>query len=166
MKKKIFLWLALVVTVASLASCGETSTPSGEQQPMEQIASSEPEAADAGALGDYHVAVKQATFGKDYEGNPMVVVNYDFTNNSDESCAAIWAVNMQAFQNGIQLETAIAMDDKVYNAETAQKEIKPGVTLENCQAAFVLSDSSTVSVEVTEFISLGDEMLIKDFAVE
>ncbi len=177
MKKKALLALALSLIVMSLAACGTTpdtqkaKTPSNqptqaEKAPETPAAPEAPTETDNGDLGAYHVAIKEAVFGKDYEGNPMIVVDYDFTNNSENDATALFAVNIQAFQNGVELETAITMDDSVYNVETAQKQIKPSVTLEKCQSAFVLSDTSPVTIEVSELITLDDKKLVKTFEVK
>ena len=61
---------------------------------------------------------------------------------------------------------AIAMDESSYDAGIAQKEIKSGVTLENCQAAYVLESDSPVEFEVSELISFSDEHLEKTFEVQ
>lgn len=177
MKKKTLLALVLSLIVMGLAACGSTPDSQKTETTGEDSAQSDkiqdtpakpetPEETDNGDLGAYHVAIKEAAFGKDYENKSMIVVDYDFTNNSDSDTAALYAINMKAFQNGIQLETAIVMDNKVYDAGVAQKEIKPGVTLEKCQSAFVLSDNSPVTVEMTEIFSFDDKKLVKTFTVE
>lgn len=177
MKKKALFALVLSLIVLSLSGCGETPDAQKAETPSNQPAQAEkapetpadseaPVETDNGDLGLYHIAIKEAAFGKDYEGNPMIVVDYDFTNNSESDAAALFSINMQAFQNGIELETAITMDDSVYNAATAQKQIKSGVTLEKCQSAFVLSDTSPVTIEVSELITLDDKKLVKTFEVK
>ena len=80
--------------------------------------------------------------------------------------AALWALNTEAFQDGVELETAIVLDDDVYDVGRAQKEIKAGVTLEDCQCAFVLEGDSDVEFEMSELISFGSNTLTKTFKVE
>lgn len=145
-----------------------SDTPDVAEAETESTASdtTETAAADAGNLGDYYVTIKDCAFGEDYEGNKIIVVNYDFTNNSDETVSALLALNPTAFQDGVELEMAITMDDSVYNAGTAQKDIQSGVTLENCQAAYVLTSDSPVEFEVTEFIPMDDTKLTKTFEVQ
>ncbi len=173
MKKRMICAVFTAMMALSLAACGGESQPKSnassaeKSQPESSAVTSEeqPSIADAGDLGDYHVVIKDAAFGQDYEGNPMIVVNYDFTNNSAENATPLWAVGTKAFQDGVELETAIAMDDTVYNAATAQKEIQPGVTIENCQIAYVLTSTSPVEFEASELISLSDDKLTKTFEV-
>ena len=90
---------------------------------------------------------------KDYEGKDMVVINYDFTNNSEDTMSALVGIYMQAFQDGVQLDTAMVLDDSVYDAGIAQKDIKPGTTLEGCQNAFVLTSDSPVEIEVSDMFN-------------
>ena len=66
----------------------------------------------------------------------------------------------------MELETAFVMDDTVYDAGIGQKEIKPGVTLEDCQDAYILESESPVEFEVSELISFSDEKLEKTFDVQ
>ena len=176
MRKRRLLAVFMTFFALSLAGCGGTETQRAAQSTTEQTAvqeeqtAQEPEEptapADSGDLGDYHVTIGDVTYGEDYEGEKVVVVHYDFTNNASEAKAALFAINVKAFQDGVELETALVADDTVYDAAIAQKEIKSGVTLEDCQAAFVLSGTSDIEVEVTEFISFSDEKLVKTFKVQ
>lgn len=171
MKKK---FLAMVfASFMLLSACGGnttdqqagTSTDTGTDTSAEETQAEEtPQLADSGAVGDYDVTIGDCAFGEDYEGNKMIVVNYDFTNNSDEAIMPLIGVTMQAFQDGIELELAIAMDDSVYDAAIGQKEVKPGATLTGCQNAYVLTSDSPVEVEVSE--TFGDVVLTKTFEVQ
>lgn len=175
MKKVITLILALALA-AGLAACGE---PAGEtsqapastapestapaEQPSEapsEDPSEEPSEEPAGntaTLGDYTVTIKGAALGEDYQGAPMLVVIYDWTNNSDDTTMALTAVSCSAFQGGVGLETAISLDADVYDANLGLTEVRPGTTLE-VQSAFVLRDTETpVEVEITEWITFDDD---------
>ncbi|MCR5666960.1 MAG: DUF5067 domain-containing protein [Eubacterium sp.] len=175
MKTKIFSLLVITVMAFSLTACGGTteSTDTGssaETQTQEEADASEEseeteEATDEGDLGDYYVKIGKASFTKDYEGNKVIVINFDFTNNSEEKASAMWSLGYTAFQNGVELETAI-VDDDSYDLDKADKEIKTGVTLEKCQVAYVLEDDSPVEFEVSELVSLSDDTLTKTFEVK
>lgn len=174
MKKRILAAVFACFMALALTACGESesqgSSPTQSNAAASQGAASDTSkddtAADAGDLGDFHAAIKDCTFGEDYEGNRMIVIHYDFTNNSADSATALWSLSTKAYQDGVELETAIALDDSVYNAGTAQKEIKPGVTLEDCQVAYTLTSSSPVEFEMAEFVSFSDEKLEKVFNVQ
>lgn len=171
MKKRLLALIFAALMAASLTACGgDTSTSGGDStggdtaETEEQPEQAEPETTDSGSVGDYDVTIGDCAFGEDYEGNKMIVVNYDFTNNSDEAIMPLVGVTMKAFQDGVELEMAIAMDANVYDAGIAQKEVKPGASLAGCQNAYVLTSESPVEVEVSPMI--GDVVLTKTFEVQ
>ena len=154
------LVVALAAAVAAplaLTACGggasepqaDAGAPAGEQA---QEAEPEEEA----PASDYAVTIDGSTVTTDYEGNPAMVIDFSFTNNSDEATSFAVACSQKAFQNGVQLETAIVMDEDLGNGYMA--EIKPGATTQ-ARLAFSLTDESEVTVEVSELFSLDDTIL-------
>ena len=152
------LVVALAVAVAApltLTACGGgASEPQADAEtaPEEQAREAEPEEA---PQSKYAVTIDGSTVTTDYEGNPAMIVDFTFTNNSDEATSFAVACSQKAFQNGVQLETAIVMDD-LGNGYMA--EIKPGATTQ-ARLAFSLADESDVTVEVGELFSLDDTIL-------
>lgn len=117
----------------------------------------------SGDLGAYHVEIKSAKLAEDYDGNPAIIVTYSWTNNSDETTSAMVSIGEKAFQDGVQLDTAFIMDSTAFDADSGMKEIRPGTTID-VQCAFLLtSETSTVEVELTEWISFSDDMVTMDF---
>ena len=130
----------------------------------EESANSEPEQpADDNMIdlntGDYTVKYTGHAVGNDYEGNPCLIVYYDFTNNSFENASSAVSVHMKAFQNGVQCETAIFMEENEAMSNY-MKDIQPGTTL-NIGQCYSLSDMSPVTLEASELITLDD---LKDTA--
>ncbi len=186
MKNRVIALLIMASMCISMMACGSSSVGSSSditttektaeqvteeaveepEDTAEEVEEATPASGDEGDLGDYHIKIQDATFGEDYQGNPMIVVHYDFTNNSDEAKAALFAVSTKAYQDGVELEVAMAMDESVYDAGIAQKDIKPGVTIEDCQIAYTMTSDSPVEFEVTEFISFNDDKLEKTFDVQ
>ena len=181
MKKRILALMLGAAVVLSLAACGAsgggTETEPGnssevsEQVPSEQVP--EPSAnenggegaqtAGSGDLGDYHVEIKGASLAKDYEGKSAIVITYAWTNNSDDTTSAMVAVGEKAFQDGVQLESAIIVGDDSYEAGTSMKEVRPGTTID-VQCAYILtSETSVVEFELTEWISFSDDMVTMNF---
>ena len=116
-----------------------------------------------GAIGEYYVSIGDCSFTTDYKGNKVIVINYDFTNNSSETVAPIWEIRGIAFQDGVQLETAIVLNNSVYDAGIEQKSIRPGITLTGCQVAYVLTSDSPVEFEMGALF--GNSVLKKTFHV-
>lgn len=175
MKKRTLTLIFAAFMVLSLTACGGDSSTSGtdsasgdtpveaqqEETPEEPA---EPETTDSGAVGDYDVTIGDCAFTTDIDGNNAIIVNYDFTNNSDEDIAPFVGISMTAFQDGVQLEAAFVMDTTVYDAGIGQKQLKPGASLTGCQNAYVLTSTSPVEVEVGPLF--GDPVLFKTFDVQ
>ena len=105
-------------------------------------------------IGDYVVTVQSIGKGTDYEGNNILVINYDFTNNSDTEQMASFAVNFTAYQNGIETDSFLMSDD--IDLGIGQKKIKPGTTITGVQTGAVLEDDSVLTIELDELISFDD----------
>ena len=170
MKRKLVMIMASAMLMAMLTACGssgDTGANNTTDAGSAQTAQQETPKADAapvseGDLGDYHVKILDAETGlNDYDGNPVIGVKYEYTNNGDENMMFEAAVNAQAFQDGVQLDPAF-MGDFSAEYENSSKEIKTGTTL-TCELYYVLTSDSDVEVEVTELISLDNAKLVKKF---
>lgn len=117
----------------------------------------------AGMVDDYEVKINDCFFEKDYEGNDMIVICYDFKNNSDENATPTWDIMTKAFQDGVSLEVAFSGDNSNYDAGIAQKELQPGASIENCQIAYTMTSKSPVEFEIGPIF--GDSVLFKTFEV-
>lgn len=160
-------FMAFTVTACSSeggdSAGNENDNGTGDEQEQQQ--EEEPEVLDAGDLGDFYVAIGDCAFATDYDGNPVIIVNYDFTNNSDETVSPSIALLASAFQDGIELETAFVVDESVYDGSVDDLEVRPGATLTGCQSALELTSQSPVEFEIEEFLGDG-EVLMKTFEVQ
>lgn len=182
-KKKIKWWMiaiAVVVLLLMMKACfGSSSSENGaaanhvsnseKADTSEKGSNNEVEKGvmkNKGTLGDYEVEILSAKKTKDYDGKPAIIIDYQFTNNSDEATSFMVALIDKAFQDGIELESAIVVNTKVYDADESMKDIKPGKSLK-VQQAFLLNDSKTpVEVEVSELISFSNEKVVKTFELQ
>jgi hypothetical protein len=121
-------------------------------------------AAQESPKSDFDVKIEGAAFTSDYDGKPVIVVSFAFTNNSDEAESFMFAVNAQAFQGGIELSDMVfGLDD--IDSSLTMADIQPGVTVA-IQQPYLLRDNSTVTVEVREAFSFSDAMLTsQEFSV-
>lgn len=156
------VFFALVVNAADKAF-GDDKPASSQQQASEE--SSEKAAGDDAADADYVVTIDGASQTKDYDGKSVLVVDFTFTNNSADEANFMFAASAQAFQDGVELEDAIFVDDK-YDTQNAMKDIKPGKSIP-VQWGYVLDGKTDVTVEVSELLSFDDAKLAtKTFAVK
>ncbi len=167
---KRLVFATLVCIPLAFAACGggdEADSKKAAQQEQKGGQDEVPKKAPAssGDIGDYSFSINNYTLTSDYDGNPAIIVDFDFTNNGEETTSFMSAAHAKAFQDGVQLEVALIMNADVYNSENSMKEIKTGATL-NVQEAWVLtSESSPVEVELEEFLSFSDEKLEKTFEI-
>lgn len=140
------------VLAMAITGCSSDSSDSGDggQEP-EQAGQSQA----AAASSDYVVEIGGSTLGEDYEGNPVLIVDFTWTNNSDKAATFLVSIDAAAFQDGVELETAIGSG---IDSMDTMKEIKPGAT-QSVQCAYVLDGQSDVTIECTELISFDDTIL-------
>lgn len=127
-------------TSTVVLSTGETPDPSDSQGVQ---------------IGNYAVSILGAKLANDYEGNPAIIITCEWTNNSTETVSALTAFTQQAFQNGVQLESALMLADSGFDPQI-MTSLRPGAST-TIQYAFTLRDStSAVEFELTEFLALTD----------
>lgn len=165
MKKTLSLLLSVCVVLSffvfAVASSSDDDTTEAKTQAGDTVTTAAPSNSE---LGDYKVEIKSSRLTKDYEGKPVIVITYGFTNNSSDASSFAFSVEDGAFQNGIGLsESMFLKDNDPYNSENQLKDIKKGATLD-VEVAYKLNDSTTdVVVEVTELISFDDAKITKTF---
>lgn len=188
MKKKIIALLLAGAVALSLCSCGDagqepgsdppdkaqesvsapTATePTVSTEPTVEPSPSSPEPApvetleESGTIGDYSVEIHDCELSQDYSGAAAAVVSYTFTNNGAETVSGMSALSDRAYQNGVQLDTAVITGQNI--VEDQMKDIKTGASIE-LKAAFLLtSDTAPVEFEISKLMDLSGEKLGKTF---
>jgi len=107
--------------------------------------------------GDYAVTIDRTHKANDYEGHPVLVVDYTFTNNGDDDANFLVAVTATAFQDGVELEDAI-LENSSKAAGNTMKDIKPGKSIK-VEEAYVLDGKKDVTIEVSGSFALDDEKI-------
>lgn len=120
-----------------------------------QAAGETAQAEQSAPASDYAVTIDDGRLAEDYEGNPVIVVTYTFTNNSEDATSFGVALRPQVFQNGVELSTAIGSD---WDSEKYLSDVKPGSS-STVEIGYSLEGDSDVTVEVTELISFNDTVL-------
>lgn len=170
MKKTSIIVTILLLAVFFLfaAGSGEDTTDAGSndvQQQKDTVATTEP--APEGALGNYAVVIDSCRLAESYDGKPVVIVKYIFTNVSGDNPTAFYiAFEDDVYQNGVGLNEAYVLDDSAnYSSDNQTKEIKAGATIE-VEVAYELNDTtSDIEIEVSELISWNDDKVTKTFAL-
>lgn len=158
---------------ALLASSDETKTFTLEEETLSyevgalgetwtaqlQQTSSTPAAAPAAeepSTSDVAVTIGGASFSEDYEGAPVIVVDFEFTNGSEETTNFMTSTQPQAFQGGVELDSYAYVED--IDSGATMTDLKPGASI-SVQVPFTLRDESPVTVEVSELFSLDGSLL-------
>lgn len=157
MKRKLSLFILIVVLACLFCGCPDSTEDQGNGSVNGGSTSN---------LGDYNVVISSCRLAEDYEGAPVVIVKYLFTNNSDEAEAFMWAISENVYQAGVGLNEAYFLDDSAnYSADNQSKEIMQGVTLA-VEVAYKLNDTTTpIDVECKELISFSNKKITKRFTL-
>lgn len=169
MKKIVLIGIGILVVGGALANLGSDSKakPKAEKETTtskvrEKQESEAPKPTDSGDLGDYHVAIKEMTLAKDYNGDDVGVIEYEFTNNSEKNAMFLTSITTKAFQNGVSLELAVMLESGYVDSMT---EIQPGTTL-NLKVPYKLADTTApITVEATKLFS-DKVKLTKEFILQ
>lgn len=163
---KLFLAVLLVAVFAIFGVA--SSSEEADEQTSTGTETAQVETAEADTnLGKYSVTIDSCRMAQDYEGKPVVIVKYNFTNVSDENPAAFYiAFDDNAYQGGVGLnESDLLPDSANYSSDNQMKEIKQGATLA-VEVAYTLNDTTTdVEVEVEELFSFDDKKITKVFTI-
>lgn len=162
MKKiKLLLSVLLILTFVFFA------LGSGEDTSSDQGKGSANGAAEEGTIGDYTVVIDSCRLAKNYEGKPVVIVKYIYTNVADDNATSFSvAFDETVYQNGVGLNETYVLDDSAnYSMDNQTKEIKKGASLD-VEVAYELNDTTTdIEVEVEELFSFNDTTITKTFSI-
>lgn len=179
MKRIIAMLMVAALTLCfcmMLTGCDEDSpvisqekeTTSNETQTATNETVAKPEETDAN-LGDYNVEISGCRLAKDFEGNDIVIVKYNFANVKDDDPASFsFAIEDNVYQDGVGLNQCYFADESAdYSSDNSLKEIKKGASIE-VEVAYELNDSTTdIEVEVKELVSFFDDTVItKTFSLQ
>lgn len=151
--KKLLLALAALTLTLSLASCDlETQQGTGEGTDDPITVSSQEE-----TPKDMDIKILGTTLGKDYGGDPILIVEYEFTNNTDEAKSFMFLCQDKAYQNGVECSSTVISDE--IDTQQQLNDVKPGVPYQ-LKVGYALQDKTNpVEIEITELI--GDEVFLK-----
>ena len=178
-------WVSLLLVLAVICSFGlfalgsssddsdsgsqDKTTNQGNANATEEADSTEATEAteDNTRLGDYSVEIKSFRLAKAYDGKPVVIVTYTFTNVDDDEASAFYlTIKDTVYQNGVGLNEALFLADSAkYSSDNQTKEIKKGASLD-VEVAYELNDTTTdIEVEVSKLISFDKKVLKKTFKI-
>lgn len=137
----------------TLGACGSSNSSKGADAGSSGGESKKAESAPSSTVA---VTIDGVQMGSDYQGSPCAIVNYTFTNVSDEDAQSFMvACREEVYQNGVQCETAMCRD---IDSSANMTKVKAGNSVQ-VQKAYKLQDSSNLEVNVYPLISFDKKPL-------
>ena len=96
------------------------------------------------------IKINSTFLSKDWSGNTVLVIEYNWTNTSNDAASFLLSTTRKCFQNGIECEKAYFCDD--VDSGEKMKEVMPGYSL-TVREAYVLNDMSDVTLQCSKFLS-------------
>lgn len=179
--KKILAVTALTVAVVALPACGKEVTDedfskafdkavseldsefsiaeSSESSSEKESDESSEEVTEAAEEQEFAFEIESTSLGKDYDDADVLIVKYNFTNNSDKPTSFTFACQDKAFQGGIECDsTVIGCDD--IDAQEQLNDIQPGKTY-TVTVGYHISDLSK-PVDITVTSLFDDETFLEE----
>lgn len=119
---------------------------------------------DAGTVGDYYVEISSYRLFTDTDGKPVIFVTYNYTNNSEDEQSFAMSVNTRLYQNDVQLEDGVILEESEYDSEVEWKDIAPGETISVEYPHYLIDTTTPVRVEVTN-IFFENEIIVRTFDI-
>lgn len=132
-------------TPAATESTTEAA-PGEAEKPAEPAIEEEPAAPHALEIGKevqvgaYSITVTKLEIVKDWEGNEVLKITYDWKNNSGEANSPSWSVLVRGFQDGVETDWSYTSDH--IDLEKKLKEAKPGASITGVEDGIGIADMS------------------------
>ncbi|RYQ12504.1 hypothetical protein PG2093B_0080 [Bifidobacterium pseudolongum subsp. globosum] len=161
--------LAVVITLSMQASFSKaideaTGSSSSSASSSNGAKSGQAKQDKEGDLDDMHVNIVSAVkSANDFQGEPTVLVTYEWKNTTDKNNSFMVLADAKAFQNGQELQTATySMDTEPegYEDGSAYADVQPGA-MGKATIGYVLKDDSPVTIDVTDLFSLKDDKMVE-----
>lgn len=160
MKRKIAMLLLATGLTMSVVGCGDTAESESNEPKTEASKPSETKKEDKPITGKVDkVSVdcaegtltykKHEVINDEYDGSPLLLVYFDYTNKKEETSYSQMTFNAQVFQNGVECDTYF--NDLENEALTnSTKEIQKDTTLEIAYMFKLQDNTNPVTLKVTD----------------
>ena len=165
--KRILAGICALTIIAALSACTTETTDSESSKVESSAAESKEESAESSEesseeeteAAEFVFAINSTSLGKDYEDKDVLIIKYDFTNNSNEATSFTFACQDTVFQDGIECDsTVIGCDD--IDSQEQLNDIQPGKTYTVTIGYHISDTSKPVDVVVTDLF--GKETLLEE----
>lgn len=140
--KKYLSIVCAIAMLASLTGCGSSGS-SSKSSSKSSVTSDEKK--------NDTISIKNYRLSTDRKNNPVLIVDYEFRNNTDEVKTFSSLFYDKAFQNGVKCKS-ITLGNKSFDSNAADTEVLPGYTY-TVNQAYYITDNSDVLIMVTDYFN-------------
>lgn len=136
-------------------SSAEDAVDTSASADADKTVSSSEEETGEGDTGNFHVKIKNAVKATDEDGNPAIVITYEWTNNSEETTNVMSSMYEQAFQDGVEMDVGY-VDSEKYDLFSNLTDVRPGTTID-ISTAFAMTSDSVVEFEICDYENMIED---------
>ena len=111
----------------------------------------------AAEIDGYAVSINSYNIAEGRHGEKVLILNMGYTNNSDAASPFYSAIDVTAFQDGIELEEAYALNPSTMDNSNNYVKVMPGVGVGVAEGFVLSSETSPVDIEIKAMFSFNDE---------
>ena len=162
-KRGWFIGLVVILVIGMFGS--STEDTSTEDDVVENSGNTTTDSESAGVdetnmkvvSDEWELNLLDAAIVKDWEGNNVIRLGYDYTNNSEEPASPLWTTTFKYYQNNVEI-TMDNISDEV-DLGAGQAEVLPTGKIERAEDGANIADNSKVTVYIEDMISFDSEPL-------
>lgn len=113
----------------------------------------------AAEIDRYAVSINSYDIAEDRNGDKVLILNMGYTNNSSTDTPFYAAIDVAAFQDGVELEQAFITDDAIMDDSNNYVNVLPGAGLGVSEGFVLSSETAPVDIEITPMFSFGDDKI-------
>ncbi|MCM1226033.1 MAG: DUF5067 domain-containing protein [Clostridium sp.] len=169
--KKVVAFIISISMITAFTACSSTGSESSNREAKTATEEKKEDNSDASSESEeeptekeaeksgFEFAVKSTSLSTDYEGEDVLVIEYDFTNNSDKANSFTMSCQDTVFQDGIECDSTVVGCDDV-DAQEQLNNVQPGNTYTLKVGYHVQDLSKPVDVIITDL--LGTKTLFEE----
>lgn len=193
MKNKLLILIAALAVTVTAAGCGsKTAAPAGDTSNQQQnvdvsdnyakgasdnvdmdkidgselSVSADGDQNDSATLEESAISIENAVVTT-ADDSKVLIVSYKFTNKSDNDESFNSIMKSEAYQDGLSIAHAVIRDEiDGFEPNSTAERIAPGKTVTVQEAYLLVSDTTPVTVTVSEFHSESGEEVSKTFDLQ
>lgn len=172
MKKKLIATLLILSMAFALSACGgggEKKAESDKPTTTENTEKTETKKETKGGeivlnqpieFKDFTITIKSFSVVKDYDGNPVLKMVYDWENTGEDADAPFLTFTVKGFQDGVQTDDMVISES--IDLGIGQKEVKPGGIISDAEEGIgITAMDKPFEIEIATLMNFDDENVYK-----